>query len=212
MECENVGDVPTVKESCTASCEPQAGPDVCALDPCACTKAGDTCGSAFPDACTYEKDTQYTCFSNKALPVKKAACPTANVCLVNSTGSVCTPPECICKDDAYHCGSTFAASCSLDSNTLYECTNGALPTLLKDCGSGTCSANVVVGSAAFGALADDKCIDQCACKEASVLVSATDLCFFLFYALTRYLLILLFYMRRFVLRHSIRLAATIACL
>lgn len=189
MECKNVGDVPTVKESCTASCTAQAGPDVCALDPCACSKAGNTCDSVFPDICNYEKDTQYTCSGIKALPVKKAVCPTANVCLVNATGSVCTPPECICKDDASHCGSTFAAPCNLDSNTLYKCAIGALPTLLKDCGPGTCSTNVVAGSAAFEALADDSCIDQCACKEASIPVSVTHLCLFILYDFKRYFLI-----------------------
>lgn len=176
MECKSAGDVPTVKESCTASCTAQLGPDVCAFDPCACTKAGDTCGSAFPESCNYEKDAQYTCSDNKVLPAKKAPCPTANVCLVTATGSACTPPECICKDDASHCGSTFAAPCNLESNTLYKCTNGALPMILKDCGTGTCSANVVAGTAAFEALADDRCIDQCACKEANVPVSILLYC------------------------------------
>ncbi|KAG0071862.1 hypothetical protein BGZ90_012103, partial [Linnemannia elongata] len=173
MDCKNVGDVPTIKESCTALCTVQPGPDVCAFDPCACSKAGDTCGSAFPEKCKYEKDAQYTCSGNKVLPIKKAHCPTANVCLVSATGSACTPPECICKDDANHCGSTFADSCKLESNMLYKCTSGTLPTVLKDCGTGTCSANVVAGTAAFKALADDKCIDQCACKEANVPVCAS---------------------------------------
>ena len=163
MECKNVGDVPTVKESCTALCNAQSGPDICAFDPCACSKAGDTCGSAFSESCNYEKDALYACSGNKVLPVKKAPCPAANVCLVNATGSICTPPECICKDDGSHCGSTFASSCNLQKNTLYKCTNGQLSTVVKDCGTGTCSANVVAGTAAFSAMAGDKCLDLCAC-------------------------------------------------
>ncbi|KAG0372196.1 hypothetical protein BGX24_000583, partial [Mortierella sp. AD032] len=173
MDCGNAGDVPTVKEACTLSCTKQPGSDVCTFDPCACTEAKQTCGSTFPDSCNYERDSQYTCSGNKALPTNKTACPTANVCLVTPTGPVCTPPECICKDDGSHCGSTFAASCNLQSNTLYKCTNGQLPKVVKDCGTGTCSANVVAGTSAFKAMTDDKCLDQCACKEANVPICAT---------------------------------------
>ncbi|KAG0265879.1 hypothetical protein BGZ95_003192 [Linnemannia exigua] len=173
MDCGKAGDLPTVKEACSLSCTKELGPDVCNLDPCACTNAGDTCGSAFPDTCNYEKDSQYTCTDNKALPVKKNACLAANVCLVTPTGSVCTPPACICRDDLSHCGSTFAADCTLKSDTLYKCTNGQLSTVVKDCSPGICSANAVVGTAAFSAMANDKCLDQCTCKEANVPVCAS---------------------------------------
>ncbi|KAF9901398.1 hypothetical protein EC991_006197 [Linnemannia zychae] len=173
MDCGNAGEIPTVKEACTLSCTKKPGPDECTFDPCACTKAGDICGSTFPDACNYEKESQYTCSANKALPVKKLACPTANVCLATPTGLVCTPPECICKDELSHCGSKFAATCGLANDTLYKCTNGQLPTLVKDCAPGICSANVVAGTAAFSAMADDKCLDQCACKEGPVTVCSS---------------------------------------
>ncbi|KAG0275843.1 hypothetical protein BGZ96_003585, partial [Linnemannia gamsii] len=173
MACGGVGDVPTVAESCTLSCTKQAGPDVCTLDPCACTKAEEPCGSAFPVSCNSEVNSQYTCAGNKILPTKKTACPAGNVCLTTTAGSVCTPPECICKDDIPHCGSTLPATCNFQSNTLYKCTNGQLPTLVKDCGTGTCSANVVAGTGAFSAKAEDKCLDLCACKEANIPVCAS---------------------------------------
>ncbi|KAG0357597.1 hypothetical protein BGX24_006171, partial [Mortierella sp. AD032] len=173
MNCKNVGDVPEVEETCTLSCTTQAGPDECAIDPCACIKAGDTCGATFPAACSYKPDSQYNCSRRKALPVKKADCPTNDICLITSTGSVCTPSECICKDEGSHCGSTFATTCNLQSNTLYKCTNGQLPTIIKDCGTGSCSANVVAGAAAFNAMGDDMCLDECACKEANVPVCST---------------------------------------
>ncbi|KAG0257532.1 hypothetical protein BGZ95_005214, partial [Linnemannia exigua] len=173
MSCGGAGDVPTVIENCTLSCTKQLGPDVCTVNPCACIEAGDTCGSAFPLTCNYEPDSQYTCSNSKALPVKKAACPTNNFCHVTPTGSVCTPPECTCKDGGSHCGSTFATSCNLKGNTLYKCTNGQLPAVVKDCGTGTCSANVVTGTSAFKTWADDRCLDQCACKEANIPICAT---------------------------------------
>ncbi|KAK3836152.1 MAG: hypothetical protein J3R72DRAFT_450980, partial [Linnemannia gamsii] len=173
MECGKAGDLPTVKETCSSSCTQQLGPDVCNLSLCTCTEAGDTCGSAFPDTCNFEKDSQYTCSGIKALPVKKNSCPAASGCLVTPTGSVCTSAACVCKDDLSHCGSTFAASCNLKSDTLYKCTNGQLSTLVKDCAPGICSANAVSGTATFSAMADDICLDQCACKEANVPVCAS---------------------------------------
>jgi hypothetical protein len=170
MACANAGDIPIVNETCTLSCTAQPGPDVCTLDPCACTKAGDACSGSFPDTCGLEKDTVYSCAGAKAPPTKKEACAAATVCLETPTGPTCTPPDCICRDDGSHCGSTFVSACSRNENTLYKCTNGHLPTLTKDCGVGTCSANVVKGTAEFRATADDICIDQCACKEAGVPV------------------------------------------
>ncbi|KAG0252096.1 hypothetical protein BGZ95_006714, partial [Linnemannia exigua] len=173
MDCGNSGDVPTFKENCTLSCTKQPGPDVCTLDPCACTKAGDKCSGSFPSTCLLEKDSVYSCSGDKALPKQKNTCPVATVCLETPSGPTCTPPDCICKDNGTHCGSTFIVGCNLQSNTLYQCTEGALPSLAKDCGNGTCSANVVKGTAAFRAFADDKCLDQCACKEANVPVCAS---------------------------------------
>lgn len=170
MECTTVGDVPTVKESCTASCTTQPGSDVCAFDPCACTKAGDICSQAFPATCGYMPETVYSCSGNKALPTEKSPCGSGTICLATPSGPTCTPPDCICKDEASHCGSTFVGACNLQNNTLYKCTNGQLPTSVKDCGTGTCSANIVKGTAEFSADADDMCIDQCACKEAGVPV------------------------------------------
>ncbi|KAG0247634.1 hypothetical protein BGZ95_008532, partial [Linnemannia exigua] len=63
--------------------------------------------------------------------------------------------------------------CNLLNNTLYNCTYGQLPTIFKDCGNGTCSANVIAGEVASDAMSDDKCLDQCACKEANVPVCST---------------------------------------
>lgn len=171
MDCANAGEVPTVKEACTLSCTKQPGPDVCTPDPCACTKAGDACGSSLPPNCSYETEFVYTCSAIKALPVRKSACESGKVCLEISTGPTCTTPDCICKDDGSHCGSTFIDACNLQKNSLYKCTKGSPPTLDKGCGAGTCSANVVKGTTEFRTIADDKCLDQCACKEANVPVS-----------------------------------------
>ncbi|KAG0269446.1 hypothetical protein BGZ96_006503, partial [Linnemannia gamsii] len=98
----------------------------------------------------------------------KSACESGKACLEIPTGPTCTSPDCICKDDGSHCGSTFVDTCNLQKNALYKCKNGVVPSMDKDCGTGTCSANVVKGIAEFRATADDKCIDQCACKEAGV--------------------------------------------
>lgn len=173
MACGQAGDVPTVTETCTLSCTKQPGPDVCALDPCACTKAGDTCGNTFPDSCGYDMNARYSCTGERKLPVKKDTCPTGNVCVKTSTlDPVCTSPDCICKDNDSHCGSRYPVICSLKSETLYKCTLNALPVPVRDCAPGVCSANIVVGAAVFTAMAaSDICVDQCACKVAGVPVS-----------------------------------------
>jgi hypothetical protein len=162
-------------DACTLSCTKQPGPDVCTFDPCACTMAGDACGSTLPPNCGYEMDSVYTCSAIKALPQKKSPCETGKVCLEIPTGPTCAPPDCICQDAGLHCGSTFIDSCLLQKNSLYKCTNGSLPSLDKDCGTGTCSSNVVKGTAEFRATADDTCLDLCACKEAGVPVSKSTL-------------------------------------
>ncbi|KAG0273044.1 hypothetical protein BGZ95_011155, partial [Linnemannia exigua] len=169
MSCGKLGEDPTLQVNCTLSCEtmPDA-PDVCKFDPCACPTAGDVCGSSFPSNCTYEINTVYSCDVAFALPEKKVTCGEKEVCLKSPAGPVCTPEDCICKDDDTHCGSTFVDACKLEKNTLYKCVKGELPVVDHDCGLGTCSANVVTGLAVFRAAAVDKCLDQCACKEANV--------------------------------------------
>ena len=165
-----MGDTPSVSETCTAYCDVRPGPDACAFDRCACTTSGTFCGSSLPANCSYDANAIYTCAGDKALPQLDSTCPAPQACLAASTGPICTPVECICKDDASHCGSTFASTCNLASNTLYKCTTGGLPTATQDCGPGICSANIVTGTAAYQAMADDRCIDQCACKIAGVPV------------------------------------------
>ncbi|KAF9092021.1 hypothetical protein BGX29_010651 [Mortierella sp. GBA35] len=170
MVCANVGDVPTVNVNCTLACEQKSGPDDCVIDPCACTDTGDTCDKTFPVTCSYELDSVYTCEGPHKLPTKKGDCSSAQVCSVTAAGPICTPEDCICKDNESHCGSFFIDACKRQKNSLYKCKVASLPTLVQDCSPGTCSANVVAGLAVFRASAPDVCIEQCACKEANVPV------------------------------------------
>lgn len=174
MACGGAGDVPTILDACTLSCTKQPGPDVCTLDPCACTKAGDTCGGIFSNTCGYENNTRYSCAGERKLPVKKDACPAGKVCLKTGTlEPVCASPECICKDNDSHCGSRYPAVCGFQSETLFKCTLNALPVPVRDCTPGVCSANIASGTAVFTAqAASDICVDQCACKETGVSVSS----------------------------------------
>jgi hypothetical protein len=171
MTCGGVGDVPTVLDNCTLSCTRQPGPDICTVDPCACTKAGDTCGSIFPDTCNYEKNSRYTCSDAKALPANKVACASTETCQEAPTGAFCLPTDCVCKDDHAYCGSTFAPSCGLQNNTLYRCHAGAASTVAEDCGLGICSANVAGLPDSLTNLPDNFCIDKCKCTVADQTVS-----------------------------------------
>lgn len=172
MDCGNAGDVPTVKEACTLSCTKQLGPDVCTVDPCACTTIGDMCGSNLPFGCSYESESIYTCSAIKALPVRKSACQDDYNCFKTPEGPTCAPLDCICQDDATHCGSTFSKECGLKSDTLYKCHDGSIASVAQDCAlTGICSANIVLDSGSkIGPKAVDICVDKCACKEANVSV------------------------------------------
>lgn len=183
MSCSKLGDIPTLLENCTLTCETKENaPDVCKFDPCACSAVGDVCGSSFPNTCTYEAQSIYSCKAATVLPEKKAACAAKETCLKSPAGPVCTLEDCFCKDNDTHCGSTFVDACNLKKETLYKCVKGALPTVDHDCAPGICSANIVAGLAVFRTDAVDSCIDQCACKEANVPVSIF-ICIFLFVAL-----------------------------
>ncbi|KAF9916512.1 hypothetical protein FBU30_001299, partial [Linnemannia zychae] len=187
MDCGNAGDVPTDKETCTLSCTVQPGPDVCTFDPCACTKTGNLCSSSFPASCGLETTSIYACSSIRALPVKRASCLPSQICFETANAPTCTYPECICSDASNRCGSVFPPICGFKTNTLYKCTAGSLPISIRDCGTGTCSANIAKVSPAdvsvreFHAMADDICIDQCACKAAN-----TDVCSSEFNAICNY--------------------------
>lgn len=214
MSCGAVGDTPAVNETCTAYCDVIPGPDACAFDRCACSETGLFCGSNLPSNCSYDPNAIYICAKDRVIPQSNQTCPSPQVCLEAVASPICTFPECICTDDNTHCGSTFASVCNLQTNSLYQCSTGALPNVTADCSPGVCSANVIPGTSVFKetagardiwqlaftpvssssltaisqtcglggcsrnvtfkAAADDICIAQCACKEAGVLVSASE--------------------------------------
>ena len=163
MSCGSVGDIPSVQETCSSACEIKAGPDGCALSPCACASTGDVCGDSLPLNCGYDPKAIYTCLSNGTIAQEKQACPSPQVCSLATTGPICTPQECLCSDNSTLCGSAHPPSCNLLGNSLYSCTSGNLPKATTDCRPGTCSG--------------DKCIDKCACQVAGELVSEILNCY-----------------------------------
>ncbi|KAF9926806.1 hypothetical protein FBU30_003684, partial [Linnemannia zychae] len=174
MTCDKVGDIPTIQENCTLSCEAIDGsPDICKQDPCACSIVGDVCGSSFPNECAFDAQAVYSCKTNSSLPEKMTDCATEQVCLDLPAGPICVSESCICMDDSSHCGSTFVETCNLKKDTLYQCSKGVPPEISHDCAPGICSANIASDTPVTRQGIDDTCIEQCACKDVGKVCAST---------------------------------------
>ncbi|KAF9428603.1 hypothetical protein BGZ94_001767, partial [Podila epigama] len=138
FRCE-IGKRPVIEKVCESGvCK--KGEKACSppVDPCKCSKAGDICGSSFPESCKLEAASLYTCAAQGSTPIKKEECKSKS-CPKNS--DKCTPPPvdpCLCAIDGKVCGTDFEASCGFDPDTLYQCKKGEKPTDGVKCDKGTC--------------------------------------------------------------------------
>ncbi|KAF9584975.1 hypothetical protein BGW38_004427, partial [Lunasporangiospora selenospora] len=162
---------PKVKEKCSSGkCTVQSGNDICELV-CKCTGTDTKCSKEFDPLCKLPAEAVYKC--TNGVPAKVKDCQGTEVCKNTTAGPACISPDCLCKDDHRVCGSTFPATCNLANDTLYQCKTGEAPTIVKDCKPGVCSPYSVKATAAFGAMTDDFCIDQCACKATEPVCAST---------------------------------------
>lgn len=143
MSCGNQGDVPVVSDTCTSYCNviPSA-PDVCAFDPCACRRVGDTCGKSFPANCGYLPNSLYTCATNRALPVKKSDCQSSEICQMVPGGvDVCVANKvCDCVGTGTVCTDQFPADCAKPANSVVTCPAGTVTACPNGCAIGACQA------------------------------------------------------------------------
>ncbi|KAG0025696.1 hypothetical protein BGZ82_009882, partial [Podila clonocystis] len=98
-------------------------------------------------ACKQPVQGIYKCTTGGAVE-RVEDCVGANVCIKVADSAKCTPPECVCKDDATHCGSTFNAACGLVADMLYQCKNSEAATVVKTCQPRACSASIQAAMAA----------------------------------------------------------------
>ncbi|KAF9282196.1 hypothetical protein BGZ88_011151, partial [Linnemannia elongata] len=162
MHCDAINSTPTEKETCTTECTVKDGSDECKIDPCACRKNGDTCGSTFPPKCNFEDNSLYTCTGNKTTPTKKEACDPMSICTPVAGGNdVCgTSNDCECVGKKPTCGSNFPPACNYKPDDLVMCPNHtAITTCPEGCADGECKTGCkcTTDVAVCGSSFADKC-------------------------------------------------------
>ncbi|KAF9148970.1 hypothetical protein BG015_009262 [Linnemannia schmuckeri] len=141
MSCGKQGDIPVVSEICTSYCDVIASAqDVCAFDPCACRRVGDTYGKSFPANCGYLADSLYTCATNRTLPIKKSACQSSEICRMDPGGvDVCEANRvCDCVSTETVWTDRFSADCAKPTNSLATCPTGTVTACSNGCATGDC--------------------------------------------------------------------------
>ncbi|KAF9095793.1 hypothetical protein BGX23_012621 [Mortierella sp. AD031] len=147
-DCPGENVLPVFVEKCGSDVCPSGGthcePTPIPHSDCECQAIGKICGSAFPLASGLESATLYNCERRGELPKAAEKCA-SNSC--SSGASACDPflppkpDDCKCKDVGKICGSTFPASCNLDTTALYLCGNkDEQPKLAEKCPSGECKS------------------------------------------------------------------------
>ncbi|KAG0015499.1 hypothetical protein BGZ81_011644, partial [Podila clonocystis] len=160
--CEGDRKLPTKNDTCTSDqfCATVQDPVGAICKPlCNCTGTTTQCSSSFKAACKLPVQGVYKCTADGAVE-KVEDCAGTNVCVKVADSAKCIPPECVCKDNTTHCGSTFNATCGLVADSLYQCKDGEAATIAKTCQPGVCSASIQAATVA----APDKCVGQCECK------------------------------------------------
>lgn len=164
--CSGDGQKPVKDKTCTVDeiCTQESTGAQCE-SLCTCTGTDTKCSKEFPEACHLPEGV-YKCGAD-GKPQKVQDCVSPDVCVDN----VCTPPECLCKNNNSRCSSTFPDLCGLLVNTVYECQAAGTHPLppVGSCGSGVCSADVLPPDPSHSL--SDFCIKQCECKEAVAAVS-----------------------------------------
>ncbi|KAF9411290.1 hypothetical protein BGZ94_001382 [Podila epigama] len=168
MKCDGDRLLPTKDKACDADhyCATEPNPVGTICKPlCNCTGTVSACSTEFKPVCKLPPQGVFKCTSEgKVEPVE--VCQGTDVCIKTLTGAECTPPECICVNDAVaRCGSTFPARCKLTAGSLYECKKGSLPSLKDVCNPGVCVSS---GSATLA----DICVKPCECMAAGSMCSS----------------------------------------
>ncbi|KAG0013251.1 hypothetical protein BGZ82_002239 [Podila clonocystis] len=125
---------------CKGKCIAQVGNNTCLppAEDCSCpTKtAAPICGSELPLSCNADLNTIYICCNGKgSKPESLAICKPGTICIKKPlpTGATCGSGTCECKGNNEVCMDAFPDKCKLQSNSVYKCTAGGTPELVKSC-------------------------------------------------------------------------------
>ncbi|KAF9094736.1 hypothetical protein BGX29_009372 [Mortierella sp. GBA35] len=144
--CSDMGLNPSSSEECPSnSCK--AGNSACdplppGPDDCKCKELGKICGATFLAKCGFDAGFLYTCADKGLFPSSSEKCASNSCPRGASACEVIPEPDlCLCQNRGPICGSTFPASCNLDTTALYLCGNkDEQPKLAEKCPSGECKS------------------------------------------------------------------------
>ncbi|KAF9427990.1 hypothetical protein BGZ94_003656 [Podila epigama] len=144
--CTAVGAVPELEESCTLDCDIKDGADECRLNPCACTKAGDTCGVSFPPECNLDVRTLFKCAGKGKLPTTSPTdvqCQDTERCISVPGGSdICGPSnDCECIGNGTFCLDLLQPACNLKENGIRTCPDNTTTLCALGCANGECKTD-----------------------------------------------------------------------
>jgi len=150
-------------------CSVKAGNNVCSKGDCTCPDSDDglVCGSELPAFCRADVHAIYICRKGKgSTPEILSVCKPGTMCLKKPlpTGAACGAGNCKCTGTDPMCSNSFPDKCKLVKNSVYKCTAGGYPELVKGCkGDQTC---VTVSDGSICTSADCKCTeDGTSCGE-----------------------------------------------
>ncbi|KAF9435340.1 hypothetical protein BGZ76_006471 [Entomortierella beljakovae] len=159
--CSGEGELPTVVEECNTGLLCTSPPDgvKCDSDICHCKEEDvgtNVCSSSIDEICGYDPNVLLTCLEEgqEWKPVEDCAPGTCD----DSVIPQCSHEDCKCPDEddgKELCGNNFPSHCNLDPNSIYQCSAGKLPIIVKDCEDDICEYDPSTGTATC---TPDKCI------------------------------------------------------
>ncbi|KAF9581682.1 hypothetical protein BGW38_001213, partial [Lunasporangiospora selenospora] len=136
--CPGAGLNPQLLSECNFGCTVVTdNSDVCAPDPCKCKDSDNACGSTFPVSCGLIPTGLYTCAGIGSNPAYKTTCSIGCQVLPGPDDCVHMSIPCHCATKEDTCGAALIGSCSVEANTLYDC-SGSTPAVKEKCASNKC--------------------------------------------------------------------------
>ncbi|KAG0200605.1 hypothetical protein BGX28_006356, partial [Mortierella sp. GBA30] len=168
--CDGNGSPPSAAVKCTlGGCTVNGGEDACSTDPCTCPGDGLTPvpGSSLPEACGVDPNTVYYCPGGAGTKPKILAIGHPGTLCQSKpapVGAICGSTTCDCKGNFEVCSDSFPENCTLETNSIYKCTENGTPELVSRCDvTETC---VTVSDGSVCTIPDCKCpTDGVVCGE-----------------------------------------------
>jgi len=172
-KCTGKGTKPSDGINCEGKCIVQASNSGCPppAEECSCPTGtvAPICGFELHLSCNADPNTIYIYRDGKgSKPEPLSICKPGSVCICIKKplpiGATCGSGTCVCKGNNEMCSESFPDKCKFKPNSVYKCTTGGTPELVKTCSDSEACVSVSEGS--FFTRIDCKCTgDSTSCGE-----------------------------------------------